>query len=76
MAANNRWFESDATGPDVDLDPDPDAIPELPEPIYMSTKLLGQYVNRLYFHDEPEELSDGEEGEDENLDLTAPPLES
>lgn len=49
----------------------------LPEPIYMSNKLLNQ-IRLAYLNRDPEDdLSSGEEEDEEgNLDLSAPPLES
>lgn len=76
MAANLRWYED---APETDGDHDSEAIPEIPEPIYMSRKAVEAYMSLThvqYTHHEEDELSDAEEGEDENLDLTAPPLES
>jgi hypothetical protein len=49
---------------------------QLPEPIYLSRKVLEEYYAARSQHVDQEEEFESEDEAEETLDLTAPPLES
>ena len=48
----------------------------LPEPIYLSRRVLEEYYNSRIQHVDEDDLFESEDEAEETLDLTAPPLES